>query len=94
MRRVSPKSLRWYRTKLTRFLAWSAQQGISEVGQLNKNHVYQFVAHLRMVPSERSGRVMSSHTLHGYVRGIKSFLNWCVGDDLLSETVLKGGRTC
>jgi len=84
---LTPKSLRWYRTKLTRFLTWCSEQNITKVGQLNKNHVYQFVAHLRMVPSQRSGRIMSSHTLHGYVRGVKSFLNWCVGDDLLSEKV-------
>jgi len=86
---LTPKSRRWYGSKLTYFLKWCAQQDITEVAQLNKNHVYQFVAHLRITPSERYGRLMSSHTLHGYVRGIKSFLNWCVGDDLLSEKVTR-----
>ena len=86
---LTPKSLRWYKSKLNHFLKWCAEHDITNVEQVNKQHVYEFIAYLRVTPSERYGRIMSSHTLHGYARGVKSFLNWCVGDALLSEKVTR-----
>lgn len=86
---LTPTAQRWYHQKLSTFLGWCCQHGVEDIEALNAPLVRQFVADMRMTPSPRSGQLMTSNTLHGYARGVKGFLNWCVGEDLLSEKVVK-----
>lgn len=56
--------------------------------QINDQVVHCFVEHLKatLIP-KKAGQPISSYTLDGYVRVIKSFLNWCLMDEEYSKQV-------
>jgi integrase/recombinase XerD len=86
---LTPAARRWYESKLQQFIAWCTEQDVTNIEAVNAPLVRQFIAHLRVTPSPRHNRIISSHTLHGYARAVKTFLNWCAGDDLVSEKITK-----
>jgi|SRR5579884_2487760 len=81
---LTPTSRRWYDQKLRSFLDWCHKNGVGDISELQAAHVRKFMADFRA-----SNPHVSSHTLHGYMRVIKCWLNWCVGDDLVSEKVTR-----
>lgn len=85
----TPKARTWYRSKLSAFVAWCAEQGVEDAEGMTAPLVRRFIAEARVVISPRYNRPMSSNTLHGYARAIKCYLNWCIGDDLVSEKVTR-----
>lgn len=56
--------------------------------QINAQAVHLFVEHLRvtLIP-KKTGQPVSSYTLDGYVRVVKSFLNWCLLDEEYSKQI-------
>jgi site-specific recombinase XerD len=86
---LTPSSIRWYESKLRQFVAWCSEQSIPNVEGLSAPILRQYIAYLRATSSARSGQPISSHTLHGSVRVVKAFLNWCIGDDLIPEKVTR-----
>lgn len=56
--------------------------------QVNDQVIHLFVEYLKatLVPT-KAGQPISTYTLHGYVRVIKTFLNWCLLDDEYSRQV-------
>ncbi len=86
---LTPSARRWYTQKLDTFTHWCVQHDTTAIEAVNAPTVRQFVADMRTTPSPRSGQLMTSNTLHGYMRAIKGFLNWCVREDLLEEKVVK-----
>lgn len=83
----TPKSARWYEQKLSAFVAWSAQHDVADIELVTAPLVRLYIAEVRVALNPRTGLPMTSNTLHGYVRAIKGFLNWCAREDLLSEKV-------
>lgn len=79
--------MRWYTQKLHAFVDWCYEQGITDIEHVTAIHVMTYAKVLRSTPSERFGKPITSHTLHGYVRVIKAFLNWCVKQDLVDPKV-------
>jgi integrase/recombinase XerD len=56
--------------------------------QINDQVVHLFVEHLRVtLIAKKRGQPVSSYTLDGYVRVIKSFLNWCLLDEEYSKQI-------
>jgi len=72
----SPRTLEWKRQKLDRFIAWCAERGLIEVGDITATHVQAF---LLALPRE-----WSSYTRHGYAQVLKTFLRYCVREDLVN----------
>lgn len=89
------RSVRWYEQHLRLFFAWCAQHGCqqhqptTELEKLNSAHIREFLLHLRTDPSERYGRIVSTHTAHAYARVIKAFLHWCIEEGWVQERILK-----
>lgn len=84
---LSPSTKRWYTQKLRALVAWCAAEGVTDLGQLSATHVHRYLATLREHPSTQFGRPITSHTLKGYARIIKTFLVWCAEDELLPARV-------
>ena len=64
--------------------AWRASPTDDEpilLHQVNDQSVYCFIEHIQCTHlSRKAGQPISTYTLNGYVRVIKSFLNWCTLD--------------
>lgn len=92
---LTPKSRRWYTQKLNRFITWCQQHECSthtppqQVADLDTNHLREFIDHVRHTSSPGLNKPMGSQTLHGYARVIKAFLNWCVVEGLIAESVTR-----
>lgn len=83
---LSAKTQRWYVQKLSLFAAWCDGQGIA-LERLKASDVRKYLDTLRSTPSGKTGKLLSSYTLHGYVQVIKGFLSWCSREDELEELV-------
>lgn len=83
---LSPKTQRWYKEKLGVFAAWCDTEQI-QLERVRVADVRRFIDVLRRNPSSRTGKALSSYTLHGYAQVVKGFLNWCAKEDGLEELV-------
>lgn len=79
---LAPRTLEEYEHELGLFAHW-CQTNTVMLHQVNNKTVYQFLAHLKatLIPNRKDAKEISSYTLFGYVRVIKSFLNWCFEEE-------------
>ncbi len=77
-----------YRQRLTVFADWCKDAGFM-LEQVNNRRVQAFLAHLRAThrPHKKGDRELSTHTIAGYVRFIRTFLYWCSRDEEHSQYV-------
>ncbi|HEY4036841.1 MAG TPA: tyrosine-type recombinase/integrase [Ktedonobacteraceae bacterium] len=97
VKNLSPRTQQEYQQELGVFSDWCQfRQILNEKGnrradsgdglmlhQIDQYAVQLFLEHLQAThkPTKKSKQEISTYTLAGYVRVIKSFLNWCVLDD-------------
>ena len=86
--RLGPMTIVGYRQHLETFATWCQAQNI-QLEAVRSKAIDQFLDHLRETcqPKKAGAEKVSSYTLSGYVRTIKTFLNWCVEDEEFSEYV-------
>jgi integrase/recombinase XerD len=97
LKRLRPLTVKGYEQRLTVFCQWldnvNKQKVIDHLKKItletvNVYIVDNFVEHLKDThQSHKPGQEVSSHTLAGYVRIIKCFLNWCLADEEYSQYV-------
>lgn len=75
--RLSPQTLRWYTEKLWAFAAWAKQEEATDLASIRQPTINRYLLHLQRQPSERTGKPLTNHTLHGYIQVVTSFLRWC-----------------
>lgn len=73
-RRLAPSTQKIYREALDAFVAWCKVEYLHEITHIQ---IRKFLVSLQE-------RGLSSHTQHKYARNIKTFLNYCVRDELLT----------
>jgi integrase/recombinase XerD len=76
---LSSETQHWYALRLKRFAEWCAQQGI-ELQQIKPTTVARYLHELATVPSETTGKLLSSYTVHGHARCVRTFLHWCAAE--------------
>lgn len=54
---------------------------------INDQAIHLFIEHVKATHTPKKGSTMSTYTLAGYVRVIKSFLNWCLLDQEYSKQI-------
>jgi site-specific recombinase XerD len=81
-RRFTSNTLRFYRGRLSLFLRWCQQGEIVHLDSLTHHHIRQYLFEV-----QESG--VSSAYHHGFARAIKTFLNYCVRDELLTVSPFK-----
>jgi site-specific recombinase XerD len=102
---LTPASTAFYQSALKRFVGWLGEHtceihptALTDIARVDVLHMREYADWLRGRTFETkpflsaSKRPMGSHTLHGYCRVMRSFLNWAVREGLLNEVVTKRFR--
>ena len=84
--KLSPGTQRWYLKRLELFCSWCAEQGV-ELEHLKRKHLATYLDQLKTTPSKATGRILSSHTVHGHARALRAFLNFCAKDEDLQHVL-------
>ncbi|HLW00993.1 MAG TPA: tyrosine-type recombinase/integrase [Ktedonobacterales bacterium] len=84
----TPASRRWFTGRISTFIHWAAEQGVTEIEDVTAPLVRRYIDYRRTSPS-KTGKPLSSWTLYGHVLAIKDLLNWAVREDLLDEKIVK-----
>jgi site-specific recombinase XerD len=92
---------RWYLGRLGKFIRWCENTELHQGRELylqdiTTTELRKYVHYLSTIPSEGRGRTaqkLSSNTIHGHARAVRTFLNWCSQeegfDSLVSEKITR-----
>jgi len=69
----------WYRKRVGRFAFWCDANGF-QLADLRPTHVARYLRELATIPSETTGTLLSTYTVNGHARAIRTFLYWCASD--------------
>src|SRR5690242_19212775 len=83
---LSQKYQTWTIQKLEIFAAWCQTQQL-ELEDIRPKQFQQFLHEIRTTPSEKTGKLLSSYTVHGYAQVVKVFLNWAGQQEDYEEQV-------
>lgn len=80
-RNNSPVTINWYKGQLTDFFAWLKSE---DPVDLNLMRFKQYGVYLKS-QYKRNGDKLSSSSVHGAMRAVKAFFNFCIGEDYLND---------
>lgn len=94
----SASTQEWYLGRLKAFITWCEQaelhknttypQGrVLALEDIHVNELRRYIHHLTTTPSKTTGQLLSSHTVHGHARTLRTFLHWCSQEDGLEHLV-------
>lgn len=75
-------TIEWYKLQLTEFFKWLNSEDISALTLI---HFKQYGVYLRTEVHKRDGSKLSSSSIHGCMRAVKSFYNFCISEGYLSD---------
>lgn len=84
--KLSPQTQKWYLARLERFALWCDTQGLA-LDKVKALHTRKYLEELRQTPNQRTGKPLSSYTLHGHARVLRLFLKWCNKEEGLEDYV-------
>ncbi len=82
----SPATQSWYLARLKAFAEWCDVRSL-QLEQIRAVEIRKYIEELRTKISDRTGEKLSSYTVHGHARSIRTFLNWCAKEDGLEDLV-------
>jgi len=93
----SPKTIRWYRQKLTLFAACLGKD-TEDVANITRGQVRRFLTHLQYdvkagqnnPRKPERGEGLSGHTVHGYAWALRAFLSWTERDRIIERSPMRG----
>lgn len=80
-RNNSPVTIDWYKSQLDEFFDWLLSDDPSD---LNLLRFKQYGVYLKG-QLKRNGDKLSSSSIHGSMRAVKAFYNFCIGEDYLDD---------
>jgi site-specific recombinase XerD len=81
-RRLTPKTLSFYRERLVPFMSWLTVTSIHEISPV----------HIRAYIVEMQKRGLSDSTQHAFARSIRAFLNFCIREEWLDKSPMNKVR--
>lgn len=78
-RRLTKATISFYKDKVGRFIQWLAGNDVIALKDVTTIHIKRYLVHIQ-------DRGMTDHGQHDYARAVKTFLNYCARDDLLTES--------
>jgi len=76
-----------------RFRAWLEERGINPVlAAITKQVLVDYIAELNTRPKAKGRGTLSRHSVQHYVRPIRTFLRWCVGEGYYPADPFAGPR--
>lgn len=86
-RNNSPVTISWYKEQLENFFIWimdNFQESYNDPAELNIDNFKRYGVYLRK-QLKRNGDRLSSSSVHGSLRAVKAFYNFCIGADYLED---------
>lgn len=80
-RNNSPVTIEWYKSQLAEFFDWLLSDNPAD---LNLLKFKQYGVYLKK-QLKRNGDKLSSSSVHGAMRAVKAFYNFCIGEDYLDD---------
>lgn len=80
-RNNSPVTISWYKDQLEEFFDWLLSE---DPADLNLLKFKQYGVFLKS-QTKRNGDKLSSSSVHGAMRAVKAFYNFCIGEDYLDD---------
>lgn len=84
---LAPVTHRWYASMMGTFATYCTEAGLHDIGEVSVPLIRRFFDEVRTRTDPRTGKPVTSETVHGYARAVRALLNWCVQEELLSEAV-------
>lgn len=84
-RRLSRNTRQRYQWELARFAKWCEGESVAYLHELHATHLRTYAVHLNTLTT-RKGKPLASATVHGWLRTLRRFLNFCVEEDLLEKS--------
>lgn len=84
-RRLTNSTKRFYRQRLGRFFSWCLTQNVSQVDEVSPHLIRAYLVTLQ-------DRGLADHTQHAAARAIRTFFNFCVAEEFLSDSPMKRVR--
>ena len=86
-RNNSPVTISWYKEQLENFFIWlmdNFHESYNDPVELNLLNYKRYGVYLKG-QMKRSGDKLSSSSIHGAMRAVKAFYNFCIGEDYLDD---------
>ena len=84
--RLSPATQTWYLERIERFARWCEANSLP-LDKVKPIETRKYLEYLRAVPNQKTGGLLSSYTVHGHARAIRTFLRWCNNEEGLEEHI-------
>ena len=78
-RRLTPSTLIFYTQKINSFKQWLTENGINTVDAITSHHIKGYLVALQK-------RGLKDNSQHDHARAVKTFLNYCVRDELIDKS--------
>lgn len=90
-RRFRKSTIEFYQRRLPRFLAWLAQRNVTQLQQVNKNHIRTYLVELQGDEEGDPDDLLSGNYIHSIARSLRSFFLFCVKDEQwIAESPMRG----
>lgn len=86
-RNNSPVTISWYKEQLEEFFIWlmnNIPKDYNDPAELNLLNFKRYGVYLKL-QTKRNGDRLSSSSVHGSLRAVKAFYNFCIGEDYLED---------
>ena len=86
-RNNSPVTIEWYRSQLEDYFTWlmgTVSSSYNDPAELNLLNFKRYGVFLKK-QLKRNGDNLSSSSVHGAMRAVKAFYNFCIGEDYLDD---------
>ena len=84
-RRLAVRTVEFYQQRLGWFFDWLTPRNVTHIQDLNRNHIRAYLGSL-------ADRELSGYTQHAMARAIKTFCNFCVVEEWIEVSPMKGVR--
>ncbi len=78
-RRLTVATLTTYENKISLFIRWLADNDITNLHAVTNVYIKRYMVHLQ-------NKGLTDHSQHDYVRPVKTFLKYCVRDELIENS--------
>ena len=91
---IGPATERVYKYDWAMYRGWLTANDIAPVlGSVGEQHFVDYISYLQRRPKQKGTGTLSSHSVHHYVRVIRTFVRWLVGKGYYtSDPFVGGGR--
>ena len=90
---ITDKTERTYRCDWGLYRTWLDETGQAAVlGTITKQHLVDYIAYLQRRPKAKGQGTLSSHSVHHYVRVVRTCVRWLVDEGYYPGDPLAGGK--